>query len=834
MTLEKSVDELFRAALEVGDEDRNGFLQARCAGDPVLERQVRALLEASTVSDDVLQNRFDTARKALWRSVLNDETPHRGEDLSGRCIDSWQLVRRLARGGLATVYLAQRADGNYEQRAAFKVLRRGLDTDDLIARFRAERQMLSTLAHPSIARILDGGALADGRPYLVLEYVDGLPITTWCENNQADIDGRIRLLMAVLDALQHAHSHLIVHRDIKPSNILVSRDGSVSLLDFGIAKLLDPEALPGASTLTRTGVSLLTPGYGSPEQHAGKTVTTASDVYQVGQVMYELLTGRRPFDGVGRPADAELILPSRRLRGRPRYQKVRGDLDAITARAMHLDPARRYASAADMREDLQRYLDSRPILARPDTLRYRLGKLVRRRPWLVPVTAIAVLAVAGYIATLTVYTRQLQVEQQRASAAQSFLVDLLRSPDPYAPADPERGTGITVTEALDLGVERLLTAEYDDDPELRVSLLASIASVYRSLDQHRKAIELREEVLARQRLLHGEMSKPVLASLAMLASQYKTIGDYPPATRYYDEQLAVARALYGDDDPELGVAEALSADFETSNGNFDVAERLLRQGIPRMRVASRAYAHPLINALVDLSGIVDEESPAEAMALLAEAQTLAESVYGAHSLLAALVYSQTAVAYSLSGEFDRATGVFSRAAAIYASLVGPDHGETLAARNRLGTVYSRMEAYDRAEVIHRDVLERYLAKYGSRHRGVALSYQNLATAIARQGRYAEAIPLHQKALDSYRAVLGEDHKTLAVPLVSIATGQLQSGNFDAAAVSASEALGLLERTGSEHRLAGVARCLLDLTVRQRREPEVDIKAATRLCSSSAS
>ena len=258
----------------------------------------------------------------------------------------------------------------------------------------------------------------DGRPYLVLEFVDGTTITEYCRAKELGVRDRVRLFVHVIRALHHAHSHLVVHRDIKPSNILVSRQGRVSLLDFGIAKLLEPGAVPGASTLTRTGVSLLTPGYCSPEQQAGESVTTASDIYQAGAVLFEVLTGKRPLLAT---ADESGLRPGRSPGKRRESATECGDLDAIVAKAMHVDPSQRYASASEFEADLQRYLDGRPVIARPDTLRYRLVSFSKRRPWVLPGIAIGVFMAIGYIVTLINYNAQLRIEEQRATAAQAFL-----------------------------------------------------------------------------------------------------------------------------------------------------------------------------------------------------------------------------------------------------------------------------------------------------------------------------------------------------------------------------------------------------------------------------
>lgn len=808
----KAVDEIFREALARDGEERDRYVRDRCAGNGQLERRVFRLLRASQAPDEVFGRRIDTAREALWRSVLGADE-HAAEDLSGQRIGAWRLTGQLARGGLATVYLAQRADETYEQTAAFKVLRRGLDTDDLIARFRAERQILSSLDHPSIAQILDGGALSDGRPYLVLEYIDGLPITNWCEEHQSSIDVRIRLLIDILQALGHAHKHLIVHRDIKPSNVLVSAEGRVSLLDFGIAKLLNPESMPGASTLTRTGVSLLTPGYGSPEQQAGAAVTTASDVYQVGLVMYELLTGQRPFDGLRPSGENVTLQPSRALRGQPRYAKVRGDLDAITAKATHADPARRYASAADMRDDLQRFLAHRPIRARPDTLRYRLGKLVRRKPYLLPIAVVGILAVVGYLTTLTIHARELRIEERRASAAQAFLVDLLRSPDPFAPADPERGRDITVVEALDLGVARL-ESNTIDDPELRVSLLTTISSVYAGLDRHEAAIKLREESLRLETFLYGSDTPQVVDSLVMLAQQHQALGEYKLALAYYDEQLDIARRIYVNDEPALGAAEAAKAQIYSQQGLGDQqkAINLLESGIEKMRGDPTDYSRELINALVDLANWLREDQPDVALNQLAEALELAHRYYGVDSLSAALVHAQVATVWSTQENYEQAEPEFLRALAIYEARIGPDHGATISALSNLGTMSLRTGDLDDAERIYREILERSQRKLGTNNQTIANSYQNLATALTRQGRYEESIPLHKKAVEIYDAVLLGDHYIASFPRMSLAYAQIQLGEFPAAEAAAREALDVLRKTMPESWIAGVAQCLVGVAL----------------------
>jgi len=803
------VDRIFARALELDSDERAAWIDAQCGNDDGLRRKVLSLIAAAKAEDSPFDEHFSEIRDRLLQQVLHDDSPsaRSGEDLFGQRIGAWRLDRRLARGGLATVYLAHRDDGEYDQRAAFKVLRRGLDTDDLIARFRAERQILSALDHPGIASILDGGALDDGRPYLVLEYVDGHPITEYCRERRLSVRDRVSLMLDVLRALQRAHRHLIVHRDIKPSNILVSNEGRVALLDFGIAKLLDPGAVPGASTLTRTGMSMLTPGYCSPEQFAGEMVTTASDIYQAGAVLFELLTGNRPRSAASEHGGSEAPPPSKAATSQTEINELRGDLDAIVRKAMHTDPDQRYASAEEMEADLRRYLGGRPVLARPDTFGYRLAKLQKRRPWVLPAAGVALLAIAGYVWTLSTYNRQLQIEQLRAAAAQSFLVDMLSSPDPFRPADPDLGSNITVLEALDLGTGRV-ESELTGDPELIASILTSISRVYASLDEHERAIGTAEKTLAIARDAFGNRSEAALANLQLLARQYRSIDDYEKAIGYFDEQLDIARSLYAEDDPALGRAEAASAAMAAATGEFDTAKQLYEAGIAKMRQDVRAHSQPLINALVALADLYRFDDSEKSLELLTEAEHLAKTLYGEDSLSMALVKSQTASTYSAARRYNDAEVEFGAAIPIYEARLGPDHGATLGTVNNLGILYNRMDQYAEAEAIFREVLERYLEKYGESHRTVADSYQNLATAITRAGRYAESVPMHQRAYELYMDILPAHQPVVAFPLLSKAYAEIHLQRYEDAEATAEAALEILQETAVGTYFVGVARCLV--------------------------
>jgi serine/threonine-protein kinase len=355
---------------------------------------------------------------------------------------------------------------------------------------------------------------------------------------------------------------------------------------------------------------------------------------------------------------------------------VRGDLDAITAKAMHVDPAQRYASAAEMMSDLERYRDGLPVIARPDTLRYRLAKLAKRKPWLPPVAAIAVLAVAAYIVTLTDYSQRLAREERLAAAAQKFMVDLFRSPDPYAPADAERGRDITVVEALDMG-QRRVRSEFEEQPALKASLLVSISEVYGSLDQSRKAIELREEALALERALYGYRSEQAMMSLRALGSGYSAIGARERADALFDEQLALASDLYSVGDPKLGLAEVASGIHASTRGDINDSLRLLESGVEKLRPASAQYAQTLIDALIASAEQYGMEDLEPAFAATEEAERIARDAFGADSLQVALVRIRLASTMTLFKDFAGSEGNFLAALPVLEAKLGADHASTL-------------------------------------------------------------------------------------------------------------------------------------------------------------
>jgi non-specific serine/threonine protein kinase/serine/threonine-protein kinase len=404
-------EELFHEAAALAETERAAFLQRSCAEDPALRADVERLLAAHERAGDFISTPA-IAAAGEWAD---------GEkSWVGRLVGPYRVVRELGRGGMGAVYLAERADGQYEHRVALKVIKRGMDTEQVLARFRAERQILASLDHPNIARLLDGGSTDQGVPYFVMEYIEGEPIDAWADRRELSVDERLQLFLPVCGAVAYAHQHLVVHRDIKPLNILVTPEGVPKLLDFGIAKVLHEDADEATSTVT--GMRLLTPEYASPEQVEGRHATTVSDVYALGVVLYELLTGRSPYrlrsrtplDVVEAVRTTDPERPSAAGGTEKLRRRLRGDLDTILLTALRKEPARRYQSVEQFAGDVRRHLGGLPVTARPDTFGYRAGKFVRRNR--VPVAAGVLLALALLAGTAaTAYqAREARAAQDRA------------------------------------------------------------------------------------------------------------------------------------------------------------------------------------------------------------------------------------------------------------------------------------------------------------------------------------------------------------------------------------------------------------------------------------
>lgn len=838
-------------------------------------RLERALAVARGDGDDE-----PLARPALEQMAdLFDGDAGGGEALAvGTALGAWRIESELGRGGMGTVYAVRRADGLYDQRAALKLLRRAADAPGSRERFKRERQILARLEHPAIARLLDGGVAPDGRPFLVLELVDGEPITRWSDARRSGVEGRLQLFRQVLEAVEHAHRNLVVHRDLKPSNIFVTGDGQVKLLDFGVAKLLEEELEP---ELTRTRLPApLTPQYAAPEQVTGEPVTTATDVYALGLVLYELLSGARPYRLTSDSAlelerqivSGETVPPSlaamrggaataaeRNLTPERLARRLAGDLDAIMLKALAKEPERRYRSAGELRRDLEAHLAGRPVEARPDAIGYRARKFVRRHRVGVTSAAVIVVALLAGLAALGYAlsaSRERLAQARRAEAIKDFLVGLLAETDPAEGVRSER----TIADLLETG-ERRLADELQDQPRTRAELTLTLGTIERNLGHYDRAERLlgqaRSLVAREQGESSPEMGRVLLAigdlhywrdqydaaleaqrrALAIfaaagpelrgeLANAHYNVGAALRQLGRYDEAAAEER-LSLDLDREIHGRESLEvADGEEGlalllhSAGRDLDARPLAEHSLAVRRAQLAADHPKIAGSLEALGLIDGElgDYGPALDALRAALEIRRRAYGEEH--PQVVESLNSLASTLldAGRTGEALGLRREAYALAQKVYAGVDSSLAAEANNLAVVCYRLEDWGCAESGFRDALAAWRRAHGELHPHVASAMNNLGMVLLARGHPAEALTAIERALAIRREVYGEEAPDVAQSLRNLGLARLALHDLPAARSALDRSVELSRRVYAERnpRLAEALAARAELALAEHR------------------
>ncbi|MGE0440663.1 MAG: tetratricopeptide repeat protein [Gemmatimonadales bacterium] len=750
------IEQLFDQAEKLPSDQRAAFLAAECGPDDALRQEVESLLAAAGPGDPAL----GAAVADAWATAA-----HR---IDGTRIGPYQIIRELGRGGMGAVFLAERADGAYEGTVAIKVTREGMANADLLRRLRTERQILASLQHPNIARLLDGGTTDRGVPYVVMEYVEGARIDRYCDEHRLSVRDRLELIRILASAVEHANRNLVVHRDIKPSNILVTADGTPKLLDFGIAKLLEE----GDGDVTRTAIPLLTPAYASPEQIAGEQITTASDVYSLGMVCYEILTGRLPYQVSGarsaadlarivsesqvtRPSDAVTEEPTSDVAARRSStadqlrRTMSGDLDAILLTALRKEPERRYRSAGDFAADLGRYLEGRPVQARPDTFGYRTAKFVQRHRLGVTATVAAAAALIGAVAF---YTNRLASERNRAVAERTkaehvtaFLTSV------FALANPEEtgGRQMTAVDLLNRGAQRVRDS-LDADPETQAAMMHTIAQAYVKLGQTDSARRLFDDALARRERALGPESPEVAQTLMALGEWYYEKGIYDSAETFNQRAVAIQAKTLGDDDPARALGLYNLGWISYTRGNLQAADSLTRQSLAA-RIRIHGVDHPETAESQNSLGVIlfqlGQYQPAES--LLRTALATREKHLGPSNPLTEFVVNNLAVLLEARGELVAAESLYRRVVTTDTALYGPDSPRASTGYINLGRTLGALDRYQEAEAAMLEAL-RIDSLQNPDHPYVAYDLRTLADMKLGQQEYPAAERYYQRALSIYR------------------------------------------------------------------------------------
>ncbi len=788
----RELQSIFQQAVALPQEDRKEFLDRVCDGNLDLRNEIEALLIADQSQESV-------------DSPLKLDMANLDSKLVGSVIDDWKIIRQIGVGGMGTVFLAHRHTTDFQQSAALKLVKKGMDSEAVVQRFQQERKILASLNHKNIAKLLDGGMTQDGRPYFVMEHVDGLPITQYCDQHRLNISQRLNLFRAVCSAVHHAHKNLIVHRDLKPSNIIVTGSGDLKLLDFGIAKLLDDSE---NQQFTRTGMQLHTPAYASPEQLINDPITTASDIYALGILFYELLTGRRPFEikrseqefrelvltgQPVKPSDAvteivsitnktqtaETISQCRSTRVQGLKRTLAGDLDTICMMAMHREADRRYTSASEFASDIQRHLDGLPVSARPDSRIYRLNKFIKRNKASVSIASLAVLSI---ILITIFYTSQLKLqrdiaikERQKSEEVVRFVTGLFE----YSKPSRRLGKDISAKDLLDEGANRI-QFELVDQPLVQQTLKQVLGEVYYKLGQEQKALDLLTDALAKQRELLGENHLDVATTKLVLALVHQDRGNYDFAAELLSQALQTKKKLLGE--LHFDVAEVLSvfAYMEQMRGGYPQAETYFKKGLDiseQLSNGDNVYLAKLTKQLGGFYRYLDRNSEAEP--LLRKALAMQVRIYqgGPHPDINSTKRELAALLRS-TGEYQESKRLYLEVIESRTKILGPDHPELGNTWNSYSLLLTRMDDYEGALAANIRFIEILKRAYSEATPSLAAAYFNQASMLRDLDRYSEAIKHYRLASETQDLVgLPEKHVHRAFPIAGIASVYVDQKNY---------------------------------------------------------
>jgi serine/threonine-protein kinase len=791
----KRIEEVFCEAAGLAPEERNPFLDSACGADAELRREVESLLEE------------EEDPKAPFASLISDVAAGLAssqQEFAGRRVGAYRIAGLIGKGGMAEVYRAVRDDDQYQKEVAVKLVRPGRITSLTLARFRHERQILASLDHPNIARLLDGGTTGDGLPFFVMEYIEGKSITEYCDEHKLSIKERLRLFRSVCAAVQHAHRHLIVHRDLKPSNILVTKEGVVKLLDFGIAKLLAPISSPMAVTVaqTMTMVRLMTPDYASPEQVRGEPVTTVADVYGLGAVLYELLTGEKAHKFKDRSlAEIERVIcdtvierPSAAVENRAGAparlrRELAGDLDNIVLTALRKEPERRYQSVEQLSEDIRRYLAGRPVTARQDTVLYRTVKFIHRHKAGVGVTTVILLLLVGFAATMSLQAARIARERDRANQVTEFLVGVFGVSDP----GEARGNTVTAREILDRGAEKI-RRELRDQPEVQAALMDTMGRVYYRMGLYDPALPLLEDALELRRQVLGIEHADVASTQNNLALLLHARGDFDEAERFYQGSLAMRRRLFGEKSPEVAASLNNFGLFLKDKGDYAAAESHLRQALDLRRALFGSVHTDIAETLNELGVLMKKGGDlAAAEPLYREALEMRRHLLGEDHPAVAESVNNMAVLLDTMGRYEEAEPLSRQALALYRRLLGEEHPHVAVSMSNLAGLLKRKGDYEIAEQLYRQSLAIMHKLHGEEHPEIAVILNNLAALLREKGDYDGAEPLFRQALAMRRGLLKEGHPSIITGLQNLGLVLMFKRDYDAAEPLFREAVMMAEQ-----------------------------------------
>lgn len=784
------IEYIFYAALELED-GRESFLDEACGGDTDLRNEVESLLRSAGQTMGFLREPVLQAAHQVTAA----------EELSGKRIGAYQLLRLLGEGGMGKVYLAARADDLYRKEVAIKTVQGGLGQNrTMLLRFRSERQILANLDHPNIARLLDGGITDEGLPYLVMEYINGIRVDDFCKINNLGTEQRLQLFCTVCAAVEYAHKNLVIHRDIKPANILVTAEAVPKLLDFGIAKLLDPES--DELALTRTTERMMTPDYASPEQVRGDQVTTSTDVYALGVLLYELLSGTRPFrldtnspfemvrviceqdpepPSVASAANAGLGAPDA-------ARKLSGDLDNIVLMAMRKEPARRYVSVSALAGDVQAYLTGYPVHARTDTWKYRSGKFVRRHKAAASAAVIVALALIGFSIGMGLLAKRATRERLAARRESQFLKGIFEAATP----EQAHGRQITARELLDQGAKRM-DRELAGDPELQGTMLDNIGRAYLSLGLYDQAEPLLNRAYTLRKKSLGEGNTDAADTLWDWADAVRLQGKYQEAEPLFRQALAVREKKLGEHNAAVQASLAGLGECLYLENRDAEAEPILRRALALdHELNSDSGAREYLALLLERKG-----SYPEALQLLRELVEFRSREYGTDSPSFGIALHNLAGALIDAGDLMGAETTERQSLALERKLIGDHHPDLAYPLNNLGFLLLEKGDWAAAEPVLRENLELVRTSLGEKNVRFGGALNNWARVLQEKGDYDQSEIAFKQALQTIIQATGPEGWSVAKVLANLGLLRFDRGDYAGAERYARQALDMDHKLGGD-------------------------------------
>ncbi len=792
----RKVQQIFHAVREASGPT-GPLLDSLCSGDEGLRRQVEELLSA-----DVEAGRFLEPRTVAKDLGSGDAL------LPGATVGPYRILTELGRGGMSSVYLAERVHADYARGVALKLVRSGVERESSL-RFLDECRILASFNHPNIAAFLDTGTTGDGRPYIVMELIEGTPIDTYCDENALSIDERLVLFRDLCTAVHYAHRHLIVHRDIKPSNVLVTAEGVLKLLDFGIAKPLDSDLLDRERELTHAGAQPMTPRYCSPEQVRGEPITVSTDIYLLGLLLYKLLVGKLPphhpalgessaetprpsavvktgdtsATGRGGPANGDIQQLARAKATSRLRRKLEGDLDQMVLMAMREEPERRYESAEQFADDVNRHLNALPVRARDESVGYRLRKFLFRNRVLVGATTTFVLMVLGFGVAMAWQANRIaeardraEKEQAKAEQVSTLLFDLFGATDPVV----AKGELVTAKDLLERGTARV-QAELHQQPEIQATALATIGRVYQELGLHRRAEPLLEEALDLRKVTLGKWHPDTASSLAALGRARSELGEYEKAQALFEEALKVRRAISVG--PTREEAESLHdlGVVHWRRGDYEPAVSFLREALVRQRQLLDE-AHPRVASSLNQLGVVLNErgEHLEAERAHREALAIRRSVLETDHPDIAESESNLAYVLGILGRVQESERLFEESLELRTKVYGAAHPATANTQHSWAIILMRTGRPAEAENLFRSALATRRKLFGTTHPAHAATLSALAEALHQQEKLVEAARLYEESIALGTRMVGPAHPAIAFPMTAYGRLLVQQGKLNQA------------------------------------------------------